>query len=559
MLPKPEKVDRYIIQEPLGKGAMGTVYRAVDPTIDRDVAVKTIHENEFRSSPDGEEMEARFRREIHTAGLLTHSNIVTIYDGGKDGRIHWIAMEYVDGPSLSTLLKENTRVPVQATLDIIIKVADAIDFAHRKNIIHRDLKPGNILLTSDGEPKLADFGIARIESSTMTQTGVILGTPSYMSPEQVKGHSIDSRSDLFSLGIILYEMLTGQRPFKGESPTSIMYQIVHEEVKAPHVFNKEVPVALSRVVLKSLAKNAKNRYQTGAEFSAELREIREGGNLETTIVGFDAGIESVEIRPVPDVDTLSRLEALESNDGMGTIGKIIVFLLVMISITAGAYYAYLFFSDQKEEADSEQAVVSQEPPVAIEQIIRISANIQDADVMVDGENVGKADGTPISLTGSKGASANLVVSAECYHSVEDTFVHSGEREISREYTLEPITKMIRIVSQPAEASVYLGENMIGKTPLDHNIACGEDAELRIELDGYHSQQQTLAWQTVEPEQQFSFDLKQIAGGFLQVSAPYEVTVRNSAGTTLGSGNTEIELKPGNYNIRLTNQQYFFEY
>jgi serine/threonine protein kinase len=555
MLPVPEKIDRYLIKDTLGKGAMGVVYKALDPTIDRVVAVKAIHENEFRANPDGEEMEARFRREIHTAGLLTHANIVTVYDGGKDDNIHWIAMEYVDGPSLSALIKENHRIPVQATLDLVTKVCDAIDFAHRKNIIHRDLKPGNILLSTDGEPKLADFGIARIDSSTMTQTGVILGTPSYMSPEQVKGKSIDHRSDQFSLGIILYEMLTGRRPFRGDSPTSIMYQIVHEEIRPPHVLNKEVPVALSRIVMRALAKRPVDRYESAADMARDLKKLRDGADLETTLRELDSALETAEIKKVPDLDTLSNLQAEEEN-GLSGLAKFVIFLLVLAAITAGAYYAYLFFSDSNNSAEID---TPDRPPVeqaVVDTKLVVTTGVEGATVYLDGVEAGPADGTSIPISGPVGQEKQFEVRAECHQTFSGTFTISDTEAVKQTVQLQKLQKEISITTNPEGAELFLNDESIGTAPLKHSFACGEEIKLEARLPGFHQSSQTLSWQELESEEEVGLNLREIEKGIVAVDAPYPVNLTTSEGKSLSLENGKVELMPGTYNIRLTNSEYF---
>lgn len=267
------QLGRYEILGELGKGAMGIVYRAVDPVLQRTVAIKTIPV--YLDPSEQAEYEARFYHEAKAAGRLSHPNIVTIYDVGKSGDTTYMAMELLEGQDLRSLLAAKKPLPVAQALDIAAQVADGLAYAHEHEVVHRDVKPANLMITRSGLVKIMDFGIARMRASEIrTQTGVLLGSPSYLSPEQVLGKRADHRSDIFSLGIVLYEMLTGERPFTGAEITAIMYQIVHLSPRAPSVLNAQVPEILNFVVAKALAKSPEDRYQDAREFAADLRECR---------------------------------------------------------------------------------------------------------------------------------------------------------------------------------------------------------------------------------------------------------------------------------------------
>lgn len=265
---------RFEIIGELGQGAMGIVYKAKDPLIDRSVALKTISLN--LAPDDKEEYERRFYQEAKAAGSLNHHNIVTIYDVGKSGDIAYIAMEFLEGRELRKVLDEKPCLPVDQVLDIVIQVAQGLAYAHEHGIVHRDVKPSNIMCVRDGHVKITDFGIARMSSASVrTQTGIVLGSPKYMSPEQVLGKSIDSRSDIFSLGVMLYEMLTGYVPFQGSSINAIMYQTVNALPPPPSELNPAVPVMLDFIVTKALAKSPDERYLDAVEFTNDLRTCRD--------------------------------------------------------------------------------------------------------------------------------------------------------------------------------------------------------------------------------------------------------------------------------------------
>ena len=273
---KLEVLGRYKILDIVGRGAMGVVYKAIDPVIDRIVAIKTV--NLLLSREDMAEYEARFQQEIKAAGRLNHPNIVTIYDVGRTEHMAYMAMEFLDGKELKDILAAGTRPDVEDTVDLTAQVADGLSFAHTHDIIHRDIKPSNIMVinTPNGVlAKITDFGIARMPASAVkTMTGLILGSPRYMSPEQVIGKTIDHRSDIFSLGVVLYETLTGIAPFDGDNINAIMYATVNTSPVPPSTLNPEVPHMLDLIVAKALAKPVDDRYQSMRELVKDLREVR---------------------------------------------------------------------------------------------------------------------------------------------------------------------------------------------------------------------------------------------------------------------------------------------
>jgi serine/threonine protein kinase len=264
---------RYKIISEIGQGAMGVVYKAVDPIIDRTVAIKTINLNLSRQ--ELEEYEMRFQQEIKAAGRLNHPNIVTIYDVGKTESVAYMAMEFLEGQELKDIIATGKLLPPHEIVDIISQVADGLWFAHQQNIVHRDVKPSNIMVLRGGIAKITDFGIARLPNSAVkTMTGLILGSPRYMSPEQVIGKTIDSRSDIFSLGVVLYEALTGVAPFDGDNVNAIMYATVNTTPSPPSSHNRAIPAMLDLIVAKAMAKTLDDRYQVVKELADDLREVR---------------------------------------------------------------------------------------------------------------------------------------------------------------------------------------------------------------------------------------------------------------------------------------------
>src|SRR5499427_5079874 len=283
------KAGRYEIQGELGRGAMGVVYKAVDPVIGRTVAVKTLKLSEEGTGLSKAELLNRFQTEARAAGLLTHPNIVVVFDAGEEEGLFYITMELVEGKSLQALLDAGQAFPLPRVLRIMEQTCNALQFAHERSIVHRDIKPANLMLTADDTVKVTDFGTAKIlQFGTVQQTTHVMGTPSYMSPEQVKGRAVDGRSDIFSLGVMLYEMVTGEKPFPGQNITTVIYKIVNEDPVPPRQIDASIHPGISAVIMRALAKEPEQRYQTCREMLEDLRNYRAqgiaGGNPNSTMV-----------------------------------------------------------------------------------------------------------------------------------------------------------------------------------------------------------------------------------------------------------------------------------
>jgi len=311
---------RYKILGELGRGAMGAVYRAVDPLIEREVAIKTLLPNLPTEVMD--EVRERFIREARSAGRLNHPNIVTVFDVGEQDGVAYIAMELLEGHSLQQVMKDN-RLSFDKVADLVAQVADALDAAYQFKIVHRDVKPANVMVAPNGRAKLTDFGVARVDSSSMTQTGAALGSPKYMSPEQVLGLPVDPRSDIFSLGVVLYEMLARRTPFERPTDTtvfSLMNRIAGEPHPALRSIDSQIPEGFERIVNRALAKKPEQRYGRGGEMAAELRALRTGGArpadgggaYEKTMV-LNAGATSAPQDPALATQLITDLEKFTSD------------------------------------------------------------------------------------------------------------------------------------------------------------------------------------------------------------------------------------------------------
>lgn len=350
---------RYEIIQELGKGAMGVVYQAKDPQINRTIALKVLRQDRVIS----EDFVQRFLKEAMAIGRLSHPNIVTIYDVGQDHDTIYLAMEYLEGRPFNDIIRER-NLSITEIAELAVQLAESLDYAHKKGIVHRDIKPSNIMLTPEGKVKLTDFGIARIEDPSMnqqTRAGEILGTPVYMSPEQVMGQQLDGRSDLYSLGVILYELAAGKRPYSGENLAAIFRAITLDSPEDPGTINPSIPPALANLIMKGLNKDAGQRFQTGEEMAAAYRT-------------FLKELES---------DATAREEAPRKKPHAVIIAGL---ALVIILLSAGA----LYISTHKQESNTLSAPQ--------EQVELTSLNVESipigAQIFIDGSFKGK---TPLQL------------------------------------------------------------------------------------------------------------------------------------------------------------------
>jgi eukaryotic-like serine/threonine-protein kinase len=275
----PERFGRYEVLAEIGDGAMGRVFAAWDPAVSRKVAVKTV-KAEYLTPETAPEYRRRFRREAQAAGGLNHPSIVRVFDVGDD----YLVMEHVEGKTLQRLIREEGRIAPGAVLRLLSPVAEAVDFAHRAGIVHRDIKPANVIVQPDGRPKLMDFGVAHVQASVMTTAGEILGSPTYMSPEQIAGQEVTARSDVYSLAVVAYEMLTGQPPFQGKTITQIIYRVMHDLPPPPRRWNSTLPSRYDDVFARALAKDPAQRFARAADFvtALDIGEIEHAQSLEAT-------------------------------------------------------------------------------------------------------------------------------------------------------------------------------------------------------------------------------------------------------------------------------------
>ena len=362
-----ETLGKYEIKRQLGRGAMGTVYEGWDPIIERRVAIKTVNLPDA-SDPETEEALARFKREAQAAGRLTHPNIVGVFDYGEAGELAYIVMEYVDGPPLKNLLDKQERFTIANTVRIMGDLLAGLQFSHERGVVHRDIKPANLMLTSGGQTKIADFGIARIESSSMTQAGTVLGTPAYMSPEQIMGLVVDARSDIYSSGVLLYQLLTGERPFEG-GMSAIMHKALNTEAPLPSQISVTSPGAFDAVVRKAMAKRPEDRFANAAEFAAAVRNAADGHPMAGDEPDHEATMVAAPrsaARPTPPpvrtsaASTAAATKPTPAPAKKSALPSIVGAVIAVVLLAGGGTYYFLL-----RPSDSGKTVVVVNPPQPI--------------------------------------------------------------------------------------------------------------------------------------------------------------------------------------------------
>ena len=380
-----QKIGRYEIIQEKGRGAMGSVYIARDPAMDRVVALKTIHSLALQG-PQAAEYRERFYREARASGRLAHPGIVPMFDVGEQDSLPYLVMEYIEGQTLADAAKGGQRFTLERVCEIGQQIAEALGYAHKNGVVHRDIKPANILLTSKEKygierPKITDFGIAKLSAAQITTTGQMLGTPAFMPPEQFTGATIDGRSDLFSLGVILYWLATGEQAFPGETVTAVSYKVVHTEPVPPRKLNPAIPSGLEHVIMKSLAKDPAVRYQTGEDLAHELSAVRAGrtaaelaSSINITVApGSDSGLDiTLDSNPgftdVPAVRQ-SALKVPVPEEQAASIEKsagptnAILGISIAAAILAGGLYAYKS-THVPAQPQAGSYAPAQNPPVA---------------------------------------------------------------------------------------------------------------------------------------------------------------------------------------------------
>lgn len=302
-MPHPEKIGKYQITRELGKGAMGMVYEGFDPVIERRVAIKTILP-EFLADAESEEAVARFKREAQASGRLQHPGIVQVYEYSEDNGMAFIVMEYAEGAELKDYLKKGKRFEMVHIFEIMKQLLVALDYSHKQGVVHRDIKPANIMVTNGLKVKLMDFGIARIGTSSMTQVGTVVGTPSHMAPEQLMGLTADGRTDLWAAAVVLYEMITGKNPFLADTPAAVMHNVLSAEPPPPSAYRPDLPSSMDAFFRQALAKKPADRFATARDFLTSLLSALQGKEFTATVAMKAMDVDKTQPLnlPLPQVD-----------------------------------------------------------------------------------------------------------------------------------------------------------------------------------------------------------------------------------------------------------------
>jgi len=362
-----ERIGRYEITGELGRGGMGVVYRAQDPAIGRTLAIKTIRLDAIGDPSEHRQLRDRLMREARSAGLLSHPSIVTIYDVGQEGNMAYIAMEFVQGLTLEQVVRSRGPLSGQQLVQVLRDTADALDFAHAQGIVHRDVKPANIMLSDSGAVKITDFGVAKMASQNLTQADMILGTPSFMSPEQIEGKAVDGRSDQFALAVIAYELLTGERPFVGDTLPGLMYQIVKQEPTSPHLLNASLREPVSRVLAQAMDKNPEQRFLKCSAFVRALESaLNESAGWRSIPRGAAAQQETIiasgSMAGAPSTSNLPPPRRRPRDETTQQMRKRWPMTLAVVGVLAAASAGYLYYLNRPYIATTPNTEGVEPPP-----------------------------------------------------------------------------------------------------------------------------------------------------------------------------------------------------
>jgi TonB family protein len=458
--PVTELFGRYEVRARIGEGSMGRVYRAFDPLAQREVCVKTPRP-EILNEEGGADYVRRFEREARAAALLSHPHIVTVHDVGEN----YFVMELLSGVTLQRILAERGRLGLSEALPILQALADALDHAHGKGIVHRDVKPANVMILTDGRPKIMDFGVAHFESSVVTAKGEFLGSPSYMAPEQIAHGEATPRTDLFSLGVLAYEMLTGQRPFVGDSVTGVIYRVVNEEPAPPSRHTPELPASHDAVFARALSKAPSSRFGSARAFVDALAERRsaDSGTFGAAASAADPGAAG-PLAGHAEVETHDLVEAAGRKGWKARAGRPRL-------VAAGALVVALL--------GAAWAASARKPATAV---MVIQTQPSGANVLVDGLRVGLS---PVSLAKVTPGPHTVKVDRDGFESAEVGLeLAAGADAQPVRFRLQPAAAFLSVSSQPVGSAVSIDDLLVGNTPLTSlRVGTGVHS-VRVEREGF---------------------------------------------------------------------------
>jgi len=576
-----KRFGRYEVRDTIGRGAMGVVYLAEDPVIGRKVAIKVVEAHAGLEKDELVQLQARFEREFQSAGRLSHPNIVSVHDVGQEDGNAFIAMEYVKGESLAGVLAENRAFSFKEIADLTAQLASGLDYAHEFGIVHRDVKPANILITREGRPKITDFGVAKVATTTLTRTGTVVGTPAYMSPEQVTGHPVSGAADQFSLAVMIYQLLTGERPFTGENPTTIMYKIVHEAPVPPSVLNAMVPGPVDKALIRALSKNPGERYPLCMDLAEALRATLGAAPTDATVAMSTGHTEATVVdrslqRPAPPSKSAPK------GQGARVLGLAAAGVAVIGLAIAGWAYSMGAFTIGGADSAEPAAIEAAPAPAEITQQLTVSAGA-GWEVWLDGSNTGVVAPGAISLTGMPGDEVAVELRYGGLEPISARFTLGDDTPADwapQDAAMEPATLVaaepvaeppaaeppvaFTIVSNPAGARVtFDGEVLDERTPVQVEIDLAEVHTVEVDLPGYDTSSWRFGREQLNEGHLQSRELlfaltSSIPPGFVAINNPgYPVAVTL---TPLGGGNPigssaatshELRVPPGRYAVELS--------
>ncbi len=590
-----KRFGRFEVQGVLGRGGMGTVHLARDPLIGRTVAIKEIRIDPSDDARERTELEERFKLEFRSAGKLSHPNIVTIYDVGQGGGAYFIAMEYVAGMSLAEYLKREPKPSFKWICKLASQIGSGLDYAHQHNIVHRDIKPGNVLLTKDHRPMITDFGLVKVLTSDLTMTGTVLGTPAFMSPEQVMGGTVEAASDQFSFAVILYLMLTGDQPFPAEHPSAILYKIVHEPPLRPQELNNELPPAIDRILLRGLAKNPEDRYPDCSTLAAELDSVLSEERTRILSHSPEKASQETQLTPPPappsedsrsfEQDTpLSSTTGLDGapNDysftelptptprsrrrrtarpGRWIGGVALVAIMALSGYFASTSLQRTTTGDAELPTETNPSTDANQPDaIGVEHTLRIAGGTPGAAIRINGQETGETVPADIVLRGHPGQILRLEVT------VGEQVVASRDLVLSAEppppWLPEPSTLELTVTSQPAGAAIRVDDRDTGlTTPAKLAFSSGGPHSLVLTLPGYESAGWTFTRGDLSERQRdcscLHFPLTSSEPpGFVTVNAGYPVTLVIDGRRHGPFEKGEVPVPPGGRSVLVVAEEVF---
>lgn len=593
------QIGRYRILDELGRGATGVVYRAQDPAIGRIIAIKTIRLADITDEAERDRLRERLFREAKAAGILSHPNIVTIYDIAEENGLAYIFMECVDGPSLEKVLNGQQPLDPQTIFSILRQTATALDYAHKKGIVHRDIKPANILIHEGATAKIADFGVAKILSQQMTHAGVMMGTPNYMSPEQVQGHAVDGRADQFSLAVVAYEVLTGEKPFVADQLPALLFRIVREDPVPPHRLNPTLAPQVEVVLRKALSKNASDRYPGCTEFVDALAAACDfnprwhalpravAQNLPTVGAGLTAAGSAVPHAPEPHVPEPAPVSQVLRSDFLDTtsrerstgspILKSLAWMLVGIGLVGLVLFGaqkYLFNrysepapQDANSQVQPDQSASKPSPmgdaaapaktPPPPESPPQATAPETTKPETTKPETPAPAASTPEKPVAT--APAEQPPQQPPPEPQPPTPPQTRARAIPAPVIApkSDVEQQVQFVTEPANAHLTVDGNSAEscKTPCLISLSPGRHS-LNVQLDGYRPYPRIF---TVPEEKEIFLQLSKASGTLSITSSPSGATIEINGETQSRRTPALFNYPPGNYRVKVSRNGAFLEF